>query len=84
VIGDVGKGWFAGENRKIIWNYRNEFKPDPNASDYYFEISAKKPGHAWVYILSGAIVAGTGAAVYFMTREKSEDPGPKFPIPVRP
>ena len=68
VMGDVGKGKFAGKNRKIVWSLDNEeqekFWIDPYADDFYFEVNAQKRGGAgwfWATILIG----GAGAAYYY-------------------
>ena len=86
--GDVGTGKFAGNDRRIIWNFINEFKPEEGITDYYFEVTAKKPGKAWIFIVGGGLVAGGAAAVILLTGKKDEPaskPVPaKFPIPVRP
>jgi hypothetical protein len=85
VKGDVGKGWFAGQRRIILWDYRNEFSPDPDSDDYYFVVTAKKPGKAWLYLLGGAALAGTAAVVTSsLLRENDENPSLKFPVPGRP
>jgi hypothetical protein len=82
--GDVGKGKFAGNNRKIIWNFTNEFKPEAGISDYFFEVSAKKPGKAWIYIVAGGVVAGGATAAILLLTGKKDEPEKTFPVPVRP
>ena len=86
VKGDVGKGWFAGQNRKIIWDFKDEFKPEMQATDYFFEVTAKKPSKAWIFIVGGAALVGGGVAAYFLLNkdDKESDPVLAFPIPVRP
>jgi hypothetical protein len=86
VKGDIGKGWFAGQNRKIIWDYKDEFKPEMQATDYYFEVTAKRPSKAWIFIVGGAALVGGGVAAYFLLNkdDKDSDPVLAFPIPVRP
>lgn len=86
VKGDVGKGWFAGQNRKIIWDYKDEFKPEMQATDYFFEVTAKKPSKAWIFIVGGAALVGGGVAAYFLLNKDDKDSEPilAFPIPARP
>lgn len=86
VKGDIGKGWFAGTSRKIIWDYKNEFKPEMQATDYFFEVTAKKPSKAWIFIVGGAALVGGGVAAYFLLNKDDKDSEPvlAFPIPVRP
>ena len=86
--GDVGKGKFAGEGRKIIWNYTNEFKPEAGVTDYYFEVTAKKPSKTWLFVAGGVVAAGGTAAVILLTGNKDNSTSPPvnktFPVPVRP
>lgn len=82
-VGDVGKGYFAGEGRRIIWNYTNEFKPEAGVSDYYFEITAKKPGKTWLFVAGGVLVAG-GATTAILLSGKKDSPAKTFPVPIRP
>lgn len=82
--GDVGKGKFAGTNRKIIWNFTDEFKPEAGITDYYFEVTAKKTGKAWIYILAGAVVAGGATTAIILLTGKDDAPEKHFPVPARP
>lgn len=85
VKGDVGKGVLPGERRRIIWDFGKEFRPEMDAEDYYFIVSAKKPSMAWLYVLGGAVVAGGGTAAVLMLTNKKEEVTPRaFPVPARP
>ncbi|MEI6435023.1 MAG: hypothetical protein WCP32_09280 [Bacteroidota bacterium] len=85
LVGDIGKGKFAGTDRRIIWNFINEFKPEEGVTDYYFEVTAKKPGKAWIYILGGGILAGGATAAVILLSGKKDEADPKiFPQPIRP
>lgn len=85
VKGDVGKGVLPGEGRRIIWDFGKEFRPEMDAEDYYFIVSAKKPSMAWLYVLGGAVVAGGGTAAILMLTNKKEEVTPRtFPVPARP
>ncbi|MFW5835536.1 MAG: hypothetical protein ACOCU3_01135 [bacterium] len=62
-MGDIGKGRFAGRNKKIVWSLDNEdpasFYIDPFVEDYYFEVTArKKSGFGWFLFpaITGGIV----------------------------
>ena len=86
--GDIGKGKFAGEGRKIIWNYTNEFKPEAGVTDYYFEVSAKKPSKTWLFVAGGILVAGGTATAILLSGGKDNTTNPPvvntFPVPSRP
>ena len=83
--GNVGKGRFAGEGRKITWYFSNEFKPAEGVEDYYFEVTAVKPSKVWIWVAGGALVAGgTTAAILLLTGKKDEPAARSFPIPSRP
>ena len=87
--GYVGKGNFAGNGRKIIWNFANEFKPEAGVTDYYFEITAKKSSKAWMFIAGGGILVGGGIVAAILLLGNKDEPDPVipsklFPIPARP
>ena len=86
--GDVGKGTLAGEGKKIIWDYTNEFKPEAGVTDYYFEVTAKRGSKTWLYVAGGGIlVAGGVTAALLLTGNKDKSPpatAKTFPVPVRP
>ncbi len=67
VMGDVGKGKFAGENRKIIWSMEHDMEEglvfDPFVNDYYFTVQARRnrrTGWIWITAILG------GASWYFL------------------
>lgn len=72
VIGDIGKGKFAGKNRKIVWSIDNdlgaEMTLDAFASDYYFVVRARrKRSSAWFWI-----TAITGGAAWYLLVENPQ------------
>lgn len=61
LMGDVGKGRFSGENRRIIWSPLNDvgedFTLDPFVDDYYFVIRARRHSSGigfWSALIIGA------------------------------
>jgi hypothetical protein len=61
--GDIGRGKFAGTNRRILWEWRKDLPSDfAGGSEYSIEITATAVGGGgagWLYyVLGGAVVAG--------------------------
>lgn len=86
-VGDIGKGSFVGEGKKITWDYLKEFTPEPNATDYYAEVIVKSINNSWLYYVIGGIVVGGGVtAAVLLSGGKSTDVNNKmpFPVPIRP
>jgi len=84
--GDIGKGKYVGEKRKIIWNYKIEFTPDPNVTDYYAEVTVKPVRFTWLYYAGGGILlaGGATAAILLFGGDKGQPPQSGFPVPPRP
>jgi len=80
LTGAVGKGYFAGGKRKIVWNYRRDYQPDPNVTDYYFEVTAQRVKSTWLYYAGGVVVAGAAAVLFLMPSSSGEsDTGMPYP-----
>ena len=86
IRGDVGKGKFAGEGRKIIWNFTNEFKPEAGVNDYYFEVTASKGSKTWLFIAGGGVLVAGGvtAAILLSGKKDNSNSAQTFPVPTRP
>jgi len=89
VTGDVGKGYFAGKNRKIVWDISMESLPGFDQKTFYFTVDAEvvsSGSNALVWIAGAALVGG--GAAYFLLGKKSETSNPAstgFPVaPGRP
>ena len=87
LVGDVGKGAFAGKKRTIIWQINPQEEKVLNGTDFYFEVLADKiekgGGIPWYVFVGGAVVAG-GAAAFLLLNKKSEDNiinTTQFPVP---
>lgn len=84
--GNIGKGKFAGKDRKITWKVENDFPWKFIGEDYELKLQGEKLGGgiAWyIYALGGAVAGGIAA---ILLRTKVVDGG-KHPIgnpPVRP
>ncbi len=92
LTGDLGKGKFANEKRKITWHLTPQEESSLTADDYYFEVTANEiksgGGLPW-YVYVGGVVLGGGAAAFLLLNKKSESTGTgsetSFPNPpVRP
>jgi hypothetical protein len=64
VKGDVGVGKFGGRDRKVVWNFNDEFKGGIDNDNLYLKITAEKIGGGipW-YVWAGGALAGGAAAV---------------------
>ncbi len=87
LVGDVGKGTFAGKRRTIIWQINPQEEKMLSGSDFYFEVLASKiekgGGVPWYVFVGGAVLAG-GAAAFLLLNKKSEDNNTtttQFPAP---
>ncbi len=86
LVGDVGKGTFAGKRRTIIWQINPQEEKELGGSDFYFEVLASKiekgGGIPWYVYVGGAVIAG-GAAALLLLNKKSEDNTntTQFPVP---
>lgn len=73
VKGDIGAGWFAGYNRRIIWEMEKEFPDGLYGDDFYFEVHVNplKPGAArtglWKIGAGAALVGGSVFAIKAVT-----------------
>lgn len=67
VMGDIGKGEHAGNNKRIIWSMENdageEFVMDPFVDDYYFVVKARRK-RSWFWFYATVAAAG-GAYMLF-------------------
>jgi hypothetical protein len=86
VEGDVGDGFFAGNNREIRWYFRNDYPQGITGEGYYFEIQVKvvSTGGGWIiYALGGVALAGGLVALVF-TKSGDNPPGPSGVLPLPP
>jgi hypothetical protein len=71
--GDIGVGKFAGNGRRIQWDFSKDLPSDfAGGSEYSVEVTAtwveEGGGGSWVYyVLGGALIAG---GVVYLTRPK--------------
>ncbi|MGE5812667.1 MAG: hypothetical protein ACM339_14255 [Ignavibacteria bacterium] len=80
MIGDVGKGKFAGGKRTIIWHLNSEEEAKLEGEDFYFDVKAEKieegGGIPWWVYAGSAAVAGGVAAIFLL---KESDSGSETP-----
>jgi hypothetical protein len=84
--GDIGVGMFAGNGRRIQWEFSKDLPADfAGGSEYSVEVTAtlvEEGGGSWVYyVLGGALVAG---GVVFLTRPKAAESSVSTPLPQTP
>ena len=65
LTGDAGEGKLTGRDRRIVWNYRNEFSGGLDNDNLYLKLIARKAGggSSWYYWVGAAVVGGVVAAV---------------------
>ncbi|PIS27100.1 MAG: hypothetical protein COT43_12095 [Candidatus Marinimicrobia bacterium CG08_land_8_20_14_0_20_45_22] len=65
VMGDVGRGKFAGQNRSIKWDFSDELQLGANIADYYFQVTAKPVKNRTLLYggIGSAIIVGTVVAI---------------------
>ena len=86
--GDIGQGKFAGNGRRIQWEYKKDLPKDfIGGSEYSVEVTAtlveEGGGGAWVYyVLGGALIAG--GAVVLAGSKKSGEVQTTTPLPSTP
>lgn len=84
--GDIGLGRYAGTDRKIVWNMRNEFPQGLQGNDFYFvvnanEVERKRSAGILTWIGAGA-VAVAAVVTYLMVMHSGSPTSPaSFPIP---
>jgi hypothetical protein len=86
--GDIGEGKFAGNNRRIQWDFRKDLPKDfTGGPEYSVEVTAKlveEGGGSWVYyILGGALIAG-GVVVLVGGKKSGEQSTVSTPLPSTP
>jgi hypothetical protein len=69
--GDIGKGFFSGKDRQIVWKISKEFPSGFFNEDFYFEvnvdqISQNSGSNTLLWIGAGAVVIGGGVAAYYL------------------
>jgi len=85
--GDIGRGKFAGLQRRIQWDFRKDLPPDfAGGPEYSVEVNAtmvkEGGGGSWVYyVLGGAVVAG---GVVLLTHKSPSSTSSSTPLPSTP
>ncbi len=78
LVGDVGKGKFAGGKKTIIWQLNPQEEEQLNGEDFYFEVTANEiessggGGIPWYVYAGGAALAG-GAAAFFLLKKSNDN-----------
>src|SRR3990172_9719774 len=57
VVGEVGEGRFAGQNRQITWDFLKEFPQGLEGDDYYFviEVEIVSAGMSPLWYIGGGV-----------------------------
>lgn len=77
VSGDIGEGNFAGQNRQIIWEMKNDFPDGLVGDDFYFAVQAEEINESSnILMWAGVGVAAAAAALaYIIVGGESESSG---------
>ncbi|MBA4313272.1 MAG: hypothetical protein C0417_11660 [Chlorobiaceae bacterium] len=82
--GDIGEGFFAGNNRTIRWYFRHDYPQGFQGEGYYFEVRVTNitPRSTWLYYAIGgtAVVAGVIALIVSGSQSKSKSSS-ELPLP---
>jgi hypothetical protein len=86
LTGDIGSIVFAGEKRRITWDFLKDFPDGLKGDDFYFVVQAEMvqtPGINPLYWIGGgvAVVGGVLAIVLLGKKESSPPPVSSFPAP---
>ncbi|NJD22513.1 MAG: hypothetical protein FIA82_07560 [Melioribacter sp.] len=85
VSGDIGEGRFAGNNKGIIWEIKNDFPDGISGEDFYFVVQAEKvEGGSNIFMWAGIGIAAIVATVTYIIVGSSRDannPKSSFPPP---
>lgn len=83
--GAIGKGKFSGINRKINWNWAEEYSGGIENSNLYLELRIEKisGGIPW-YVWAGGAVAGGVAAILLSNGSKSSGGNTQTTLPLPP
>jgi len=67
VSGDIGEGHFAGINKGIVWEIKNDFPDGISGEDFYFIVQAEKvESGSNILMWAGIGVAAVAAAVTYI------------------
>ncbi|HVO73890.1 MAG TPA: hypothetical protein VMT35_07695 [Ignavibacteriaceae bacterium] len=82
MIGDVGKGKFAGGKRTIIWHLNSDEESKLQGEDFYFDVTAKKieegGGIPW-WVFAGTAAVGGGVAAILLLKKSDSGGGTETP-----
>ncbi|MDI6804152.1 MAG: hypothetical protein QME58_09940 [Bacteroidota bacterium] len=83
VEGDIGEGYYAGENKEIRWYYRRDFPQGFSKEGYYFEIYVKPVAESktWLYYVLGGIAATAGIVAIVTSKGTDEQKPKELPYP---
>jgi len=78
MVGDVGKGKFAGGKKTIIWHLNSDEEAMLTGEDFYFDVTAEEiiegGGIPW-YVWAGGAAVGGGVAAFLLLKKSSNDGG---------
>jgi hypothetical protein len=84
--GDVGKGKFAGEGRRVRWNVAADFPHAMTGEKYKFKLVVSRVtggGIPWYVYAGGSVLVG-GLAVLLTSKKEEPPPAPERTIPFPP
>lgn len=83
IEGDIGEGYYAGEDKEIRWYYRRDYPQGFSKEGYYFEIFVKQvpESKTWFYYVLGGVAATAGIVAIITSKGRSDEKPKELPYP---
>jgi hypothetical protein len=84
--GDVGEGFFSGNNKEIRWYYRRDYPQGFPGKGYYFEIQVKEisQSNPLLYYIAGGVAVVGGLVALLASKNQTNEPPPAGDLPFPP
>lgn len=83
IEGDIGEGYYAGENKEIRWYYRRDHPQGFSKDGYYFEIFVKQvpESKTWLYYVLGGVATTAGIVALIISKGAGDEKPKELPYP---
>ncbi len=87
LTGDIGIGKYAGTDRQIVWNMKNEFPQGLPGNDFYFVVKAEEleekqsSTSILTWIGAGAAVVAAAVTYVIVMQNHGATSPPAYPLP---